>query len=685
MSSEPNFAPHVPTAQPGTPEFFLEAAARIAARVAAAAEWQPDGSVTWTVMSPDRENPGARIAVPTQGSGTLYEGTSGIALFLAEVWNATGRTDEALLKTALAALRFALNEAAELPVSSFGFHGGRTGVAYAAALVGRMTGRQELLDGAVEVLRAAEGHESEDRGLDVIGGGGGAIQALLAMAPWLPEPGLATGMARRLGDNLIAAADHEPGGWCWGTMRGSSIRHLCGYAHGSAGVGHAFLELYLATGDSRYRYAMEQAFLYEDAFLDPVSSNWPDLRHGELGEYLYSGRTEELREKVAAGDDVSQREMRYMSAWCHGGPGIGLSRLRAWQALGDEVYLGDARAAIQSTRTSLEDPRMNYSLCHGRGGNAETLMVAAEVLGDPSLLERPRQVAMEGWEAYEARGLNWPCGTMQGVADPGLLLGESGIGYFLLRLARPGTPSVLLVTPETAPVADDGGAGYAALRRETVDEYFGPTIELLGALGTGVELPARGPGAPARSDVAVADEAVAAAIAAETDPARRERLDDAARLGRERYALANSVDDFTHDFLASLVRIPDPDVRWPDARIGLSPRARVVHTAHDWDAWLEREGEDRGEPDEADTFYLLQVTGRKVSHRRLSAFAALVLQAVESPATLDEVVDRVEEAVSTDGQGPSREWLEDRVTEQMRQAYRAGFITVTQDVTAGAA
>jgi hypothetical protein len=156
-------------------------------------------------------------------------------------------------------------------------------------------------------------------------------------------------------------------------------------------------------------------------------------------------------------------------------------------------------------------------------------------------------------------------------------------------------------------------------------------------------------------------------------------------VGLERYRLATSVDDFTQDFLASLIRMPDAEVRWPDARIGLSSRARVVHTAHDWDAWLEREGDDRGAPDEADTFHLLQAVGRKVGARRLSPFAALVLQAVEQPASLDEVVDRVQEAVSHDGQGPDRGWLEDRVTEQMRQAYRAGFVTATHDVPAGAA
>ncbi|HET7231556.1 MAG TPA: lanthionine synthetase LanC family protein, partial [Longimicrobium sp.] len=454
-------APHVPQATPGTPEFFLEAAARIGARIAEAAEWESDGSATWTVMSPDRDHPELRVAKPATASGTLYEGTSGIALFLAELWNATGRRDDTLLRAALGAIRFALNEAPELPVSSFGFHGGRVGIAYVAAVIGRMTGRPELLAEAQEVLRAASGHEAEDRGMDVIGGGGGAIQALVAIAPWLPDPAVAMEMARRLGDQLIASADHEPEGWCWGTMRGSSVRHLCGYAHGSAGVGHALLELYLATGDTRYRYAMEQAFLYEASFFDAEASNWPDLRHGELGEYLYSGRTEELRQRAAAGEDLSQESLRYMSAWCHGGPGIGLSRLRAWEALGDPAYLADARAAVKATLASLEDPRMNYSLCHGRGGNAETLMVAAPLLNQPELLERAREVALEGWKQFEAQGQRWSCGTMGGVADPGLLLGEAGIGLWLLRLARPETPSVLVVTPPAETRRpDDGGQGY---------------------------------------------------------------------------------------------------------------------------------------------------------------------------------------------------------------------------------
>ena len=676
-------SPHIPVAEPGTPDFFLEVAARLGERVARTAEWQGE-ACTWTIMSPDRDNPALRVAKPAQASGTFYEGTSGIAVFLAELYAAAG--GEELARAALGGTRFALAEGAGLPGASFGLHGGRVGIAYGAAVVGRILGRPELLDEAGALLAPLEGLERQDRGMDVIAGGGGAIPPLLRLAAWLPDGEVAERIARRLGDTLMASADHETHGWGWGTMRGSAVRHLCGYAHGSAGIGHGLLELWHATGDGRYLYGAEQAFLYERQFFNPETSNWPDLRHNELGEFLYQNRQQELKDRILAGDPLEPQGMRYMSAWCHGAPGIGLTRLRAWELLGDPLYLDEAKAAVSATLDSLRDPRMNYSLCHGRGGNAETLIEGARVLDDPALMERSREVAMEGWEEWEKEGRPWPCGTMGSVADPGLLLGEAGIGYFLLRLARPETPSVLFVTAPGKAAEDDGGAGYREARRQAVDEHFGRSLRVFAALGADPGFPERGPGAaPVRSDVEEAHDALSARVAAETDAARRELLEDAFRLERERYELSRSQTDFTEEFLDSLVRAPEGEVRWPEARIGLSPRARVVHALHDWDAWLEREDHEEGAaPEPEDTFHLLQASGAKVSARRLSPFAALVLQSVTTPATVDEVVGQVEEAVSSPEGAPARDWLEDRVVEQLRQAYRAGFVSAESGVASAA-
>ncbi|HWK88998.1 MAG TPA: hypothetical protein VNP72_03360, partial [Longimicrobium sp.] len=65
--------------------------------------------------------------------------------------------------------------------------------------------------------------------------------------------------------------------------------------------------------------------------------------------------------------------------------------------------------------------------------------------------------------------------------------------------------------------------------------------------------------------------------------------------------------------------------------------------------------------------------GGRTTVRRLSPFAALILQSVQSPSTVDGVLDQVEEALAG-GARPDRGLLEDRVVEQLSQAYRAGFL-----------
>jgi hypothetical protein len=663
------------------PQPFLDVARRIGERLVRTAEWE-GGSCTWTVMSPDRENPDSRKAVPTRAGAALYEGTVGIALFLAELYGVT--RDESILPVLEGALRFSLDEGAQIPPSSFGFHSGRPGIAYVAVRAGEILGDPGYAARAQALLEPVVGQERGDRGLDVIAGGAGAIPALLRIAGPV-DAEMVTGIARNLGDHLIAVADHETGGWSWATMRSSSARNLCGYAHGAAGFGHGFLELYAATGEGRFLYAAEQAFLYERQFLSAEHSNWPDLRHTELGEYLFAGRTDQLRDRLRAGDPLPPYQPRYMSAWCHGGPGIGLTRLRAWELLRDPLYLDEARAAIQATLGSLGLPHANYSLCHGQGGNCETLLVATEVLGEPEWRERAAECALEGKAQYEDAGRPWPCGTLGAVNDPGLLLGEAGIGHFFLRLASPEVPSVLLVTPHTASAPSREDGSYDEIRVRTVNEHFRRTQEVMRHLG--VEPPALeglgGPGAaPVRSDAEWMHEAITARIAAETDDTRRAMLEDAFRLDAGRFDLVRANVDHTTEFLDALARLPEDEVAWAEGTFQLSPRARLVHSTWDWTAWLE--GGAQGEPEADDVFHLLQVAGTRVTARQLSPFAALVLQSVEAGATLSEVASHVAAAISGD-RAPDRDWLEARVEEQLRQAYRAGFVEHQGEMAAAGA
>jgi len=129
-----------------------------------------------------------------------------------------------------------------------------------------------------------------------------------------------------------------------------------------------------------------------------------------------------------------------MVAWCHGAPGIGLSRLRAWRHRRDEVLRDEIDVALETTVR--EGFGRNHSLCHGDFGNIDVLLVASTTFGDDTWAQRANRLA--GAALDSARETGWMCGNPLGVESPGLMTGLAGIGYELLRLAAAErVPSVL--------------------------------------------------------------------------------------------------------------------------------------------------------------------------------------------------------------------------------------------------
>ncbi len=654
---------------------YLEAAVRIGRRIVEQAIWQ--GPVcTWEVKAPDRERP-ERRSVPQVASGTVYQGSSGIACFLGELYRLSGDRDVG--RTAEAAIRHALGAAAELPETSFGFHSGRVGIAYVAARLGKILERPDFCDDALRVLTPLAGKEDQDGALDVIGGAGGAVPALLQLSRELGSQQLLE-VAGALGDHLIQVTHREPGGWSWGMASGSIVQNLTGLAHGTAGMGLALLELYQATGCGKYRFAAEMAFLYERRFFDEETSNWPDLRHKEIGDYVYYGRMEELR-KAAAADAVSRYEPKYMSAWCHGSPGIGLSRVRAFEITGQPLYREETEAALRSTLASLDGSGLgNFSLCHGVAGNCELPLYAGAVFEDPSLREACERWAARGWESYEQAGRPWPCGTMAAESDPSLMLGEAGIGYFFLRLFSPETPSILLLRPPPLDRRDDADQeSFEELRQLAVGEYLGETLESFHALQQRpVSLAERTDDSSPldKSPVEAAYEALRQRVE-QTDGAREEQLADAFRRERGRYELALELRDFTVEYLRALTRVVPEEVPWRSGQFRLADHSRLVTNQWDWDGWLaaRKDGAESAEPLEEEVYSLLYRQGNRIHLRRISPFAALILVAVETPLPLEEIVARVAEAIAG---GIDRGELAEQVLLQVQQLYQAGFVDCSE-------
>jgi lantibiotic modifying enzyme len=229
-----------------------------------------------------------------------------------------------------------------------------------------------------------------------------------------------------LGDRLLADAEIDARGWRWRSPAAPRALPLTGFSHGASGIGHALLALFAATGEARFREAALGAFAWERSWFDGDAGNWPDFR------------------------DVAPSALRLGTAlpnavaWCHGAPGILLSRLYAAKLLDDERLRVEARTAAMTTQRSLTamaaDPLASLGLCHGLAGNALILMRAATELADDTL----------GKHAQDALATLWERDLLSQLAlEPTLMTGLSGL--ILACLSGDGLPisDVLSGVPPT--------------------------------------------------------------------------------------------------------------------------------------------------------------------------------------------------------------------------------------------
>ncbi|MBC3872351.1 lanthionine synthetase LanC family protein [Undibacterium flavidum] len=360
----------------------------------------------------------------------LYSGTSGIALFLAELYQFTH--DRQQLRTIEAVVNQALSVYARLPVNvQHGFYAGATGIAFALIRIGEILQRDALIARGFSMLNDLRGVPFDAKNIDVISGSAGAIPALLYLAKKYQREELAE-LAHLHGRHLLQLAEHDEHGCSWPTIGGAVQANLTGHSHGTAGIATALLELYSVSKEKEFFDSALAALRYERHWFDQAQANWADLR-----QFAQRGKTE-------------QGAITCSMAWCHGAPGIGLSRLRNLQLLNQtsgaetvdtsvtKAIEEDLEAALQSSSAALMQPwlpgKLNYSLCHGAAGNAELMIMAAQQLQRPTLMEVAEKVAQDGHNFYIKQGLPWPCGNGGAGDSPGLMLGTAGIGYFYLRM-----------------------------------------------------------------------------------------------------------------------------------------------------------------------------------------------------------------------------------------------------------
>lgn len=359
----------------------------------------------------------------------LYNGLGGIALFLAHLGRLTGEPSyTGMARAAAHSIRrqFEARHGFEDPLP-VGVYGGLSGPIYAFTHLAHLWNEPEWLDRAESYVPMLAKHVKADRGFDMLDGSSGCIMGLLTLYRAKPSMPILD-MARVCGNHLLAHAQRPeaaPTGLFWHN-RIPATAPLTGFSHGVAGISTALVSLGRTTGEARFLDAGLAALEYERSTFAADEGNWPDYRDfGENSEENSPDRPAAIR--------------HFMTTWCHGAPGIGMSRVMLRGYLDDPVLDDEIDAAV---RTTLRNGfGLNHSLCHGDLGNLDLLEAA--LTGS----ERVEVLAKLGtMVANSIRRDGWLTGIPLGIESPGLLTGIAGIGYGLLRLLDPEcVPSVLML------------------------------------------------------------------------------------------------------------------------------------------------------------------------------------------------------------------------------------------------
>lgn len=388
-----------------------------------------DGGITW--IRPGAEARGESPATRQRVDPFLYDGTAGIALFLA-AWALVSTRSEwrercllaiAPVRRKMAQLVADPERARNLQRIPVGGIIGIGSLVYSFTRVGTMLGEVELIGEACDLLTLLTPERlAANSTPDVLYGSAGLILALSAlhheMAKIRRDSGPLLEVTSLCGRRLL-----EDRSWCHKKPKPSLPQGenlpCAGFSHGAGGISYALLRLHAATGEQELQRAALAGFDFERSLYSAEHENWRDVRE--------------------------PCTLRFESGWCRGCAGIALARLAALRLLDSRELRDELAIALESTRRA-GLAKVDH-LCCGNMGRVEVLNQAHLQLDEAPLDFYATQLAFQIWDrSKQAGSFQWRRDMASDPFDPTFFTGASGVGYALLRLTSPETlPCVLLL------------------------------------------------------------------------------------------------------------------------------------------------------------------------------------------------------------------------------------------------
>ncbi len=380
-----------------------------------------------------------------QKSENLYSGNSGIAFFFLELYKST--KDDRYLLPLLQSAKGIEKHCIRNNTDNYSFYTGRMGVIFLFLKLFELTSDDKYLNLSIQLVKTLFKSSITNPVDDLINGKAGTLLGLIHLHSFTKDEQTLS-YIEKYTNHLLNKFHFYKSGIYWDRSQ-RSINGLCGFSHGVSGLAYLFLELGNYFNNPALYQISELAFSYENEYYISTWNNWSDLRNG-----YHSTETLQQHKKAYQNGEISFFEQaKDTTAWCHGAPGIGLARIRAYELTNNMAYLDDLKNAVKKTYdatvTSFND-NVSFTLCHGKGGNAFLFKDAEKVINNSQKYsEWIDNIANKAILSYR-RDLCYKNGFHldNDLEDISLFMGESGIGYFYLMASSPGKIKSTILRPD---------------------------------------------------------------------------------------------------------------------------------------------------------------------------------------------------------------------------------------------
>jgi lantibiotic biosynthesis protein len=339
----------------------------------------------------------------------IFSGTVGIGFFLGHLFAATNERLFAL--TAEGAMRQALSVLDDIPLKRRrSYYLGLPGIAYVAMELATLIDRPTFLPIAALLLDEADSEDLPD---------GTKSRSILDSADMVIS---SLSIFSRRTESVASEHALETA-----LRHGDRICNVDGFGEGPAmaGIGplsvsYALLALARETGRMKYHSAALK-YLPSHSLAEPIARL---DREGFRGREASPAWTQEVVSSLAAPRRTTLE--------------VALLRLHSRQIAGRDDLPIDLqhikrRALTPPPVTALAD----ISVATGTAGDIELLLRLGQAVADSSYVSAAERLGLAELARIGSDDGHWPCGTVPRPEVPGLMLGNAGIGYVLLRLFDP--------------------------------------------------------------------------------------------------------------------------------------------------------------------------------------------------------------------------------------------------------